>query len=99
MSIKVITPKTSRFESSDKVEVARKVPILSIFPEPRRLRQAGNKYIACCPLHEDNNPSMVIYLETNTWFCFSGCGGGDVIDFLMRLYNIDFREALERLQK
>ena len=34
-----------------------------------------------CPFHEDSNPSLKIYAETNTFNCF-GCGAtGDAIEF------------------
>ena len=37
-----------------------------------------------CPFHGDNDPSLKIYPETNTFNCF-GCGAaGDVIEFIER---------------
>lgn len=39
-----------------------------------------------CPFHADSSPSLHIYPD-GTWHCFGACGvGGDVIDFLARLY-------------
>ena len=35
------------------------------------LKPNKNKMV-CCPFHEDKNPSMQVYAETNTVFCFSG---------------------------
>lgn len=38
-----------------------------------------------CPFHEDVNPSMNVYLEDGTWFCF-GCGeSGDAVKFVKKL--------------
>ena len=35
-----------------------------------------------CPFHDDHNPSLKVYPETNTFHCF-GCGkSGDVIEFI-----------------
>ena len=37
-----------------------------------------------CPFHGDDDPSLKIYPETNTFNCF-GCGAaGDVIEFIER---------------
>jgi DNA primase len=37
-----------------------------------------------CPFHNDEDPSLKIYPETNTFNCF-GCGAaGDVIEFIER---------------
>jgi len=35
------------------------------------LKPNKNKMV-CCPFHEDKNPSMQVYAETNTVLCFSG---------------------------
>lgn len=51
--------------------------------------------MACCPFHDDKNPSMK--LNEDYFYCF-GCGAtGDVIDFTSRLYNLSPKEAAEKL--
>ncbi len=51
--------------------------------------------MACCPFHDDKNPSMK--LNEEYFYCF-GCGAtGDVIDFTARLYNLFPKEAAEKL--
>ena len=51
--------------------------------------------MACCPFHDDKNPSMKLNEE---YFCCFGCGAtGDVIDFTARLYNLSPKEAAEKL--
>ena len=51
--------------------------------------------MACCPFHDDKNPSMK--LNEEYFYCF-GCGAtGDVIDFAVRLYNLSPKEAAEKL--
>ena len=38
-------------------------------------------HLIACPFHEDKNPSLKVYSETNTFNCF-GCGAtGDAIEF------------------
>lgn len=51
-----------------------------------------------CPFHGgDDTPSLKIYNGSRGWHCF-GCGeGGDVIDFVRRLFNLDARAALAQL--
>ncbi|MDY3242397.1 MAG: LPD16 domain-containing protein, partial [Candidatus Limiplasma sp.] len=51
--------------------------------------------MACCPFHDDKNPSMK--LNEEYFYCF-GCGAtGDVIDLTARLYNQSPKEAAEKL--
>ena len=50
--------------------------------------------MACCPFHDDKNPSMKV---DQRFHCF-GCGAdGDVIDLTARLYNLAPKEAAEKL--
>ena len=50
--------------------------------------------MACCPFHEDKNPSMKV---DQRFHCF-GCGAdGDVIDFTAKLFDLSPKEAAEKL--
>jgi DNA primase len=54
-----------------------------------------------CPLpaHEDSVDSFTIYTETNTYFCF-GCGcGGDIVNFCGKMFDTNFKTALNILSK
>lgn len=51
----------------------------------------------CCPFHKEKTASLKIYPDGGGWHCF-GCGaGGSVIDFVMRLFDIPFAQAVVRL--
>ena len=52
----------------------------------------------CCPFHQgDRHPSLKLYDGGRGWHCF-GCGaGGDVIDFVRRLFGLSFPQAVTRL--
>ncbi len=50
-----------------------------------------------CPFHGEQDASFTIYSHNNTFYCF-GCGaGGDIIDFVRRFFNVDFKDALQRI--
>lgn len=51
-----------------------------------------------CPFHQgDHTASLKIYAGDRGWHCFGCNSGGSVIDFVMRLYDINFRQAVLRL--
>ncbi len=51
-----------------------------------------------CPFHKgDNHGSLKLYPGQKGWHCFGCQRGGSVIDFVMQLYGIDFRQACLRL--
>jgi hypothetical protein len=47
-------------------------------------RGAGRGKILC-PFHADSHPSLVVYLDQNSWYCYVCAVGGDVYDFVGRL--------------
>lgn len=63
------------------------------------LKRAGRNLKALCPFHSEKTPSMTIYPQTQSFYCF-GCGaGGDVINFIMRAENLEYPEAVRFLAK
>jgi len=61
------------------------------------LRPSGSHLTGRCPFHQDEHPSLVVYPESRSFYCF-GCGaGGDVIDFVRRAAGLSFVDTLERL--
>ncbi len=60
------------------------------------LKRAGSNLTGCCPFHSERTPSFTVFPEKN-FYCF-GCGaGGDVITFMMRIENLDYRQAIQQL--
>lgn len=55
------------------------------------------KGIGKCPFHDDVSPSFSVNEKENYWHCFSGCGGGSVIDFWMKMNEMDFGDAVKDL--
>ena len=62
-----------------------------------KLKRQGRNLAGLCPFHSEKTPSMVVYPDTQSFFCF-GCGaGGNVISFIMRIENLDYVEAVKFL--
>ena len=77
--------------------------VFEVVKQSVTVREAAEMYgievkrggMACCPFHDDKNPSMK--LNEDYFYCF-GCGAtGDVIDFTARLYDLAPKEAAEKL--
>lgn len=52
-----------------------------------------------CPFHEDDHPSMHVYSGDRGYYCYACGAGGDVIDFVQRLFGLDFNSACEKLDE
>jgi DNA primase len=60
------------------------------------LKRSGSRNVGTCPFHSDETPSFCVFPDGH-FKCF-GCGEhGDVIDFVQRFHNCDFKEALSIL--
>lgn len=65
-----------------------------------RHRPEGDYYIGCCPLHDDNTPSFVVYPNNDSQksqcLCFS-CHpeAMDIIDFVKELYGVSYTDAVQ----
>ena len=50
-----------------------------------------------CPFHKEKTASLKAYKDNKKFKCF-GCGSnGSVIDFVMQLYDLNFYQAIERI--
>lgn len=65
------------------------VDIYDIAKDYLELIPMNRGYKAVCPFHHDDKPSLILYTDTNTYYCFGiGCGlYGDAVDLFMRLEN------------
>lgn len=61
------------------------------------LQRSGANLKGLCPFHSEKSPSFTVYTGDGHYYCF-GCGaGGDVITFVMKMENLDYRAALDFL--
>jgi hypothetical protein len=75
-------------------KVKRQITVEELVSQYVELNGSG---VGKCPFHDDNNPSFSLNAKENYWNCFSGCGGGSVIDFWMMMNNINFKDAVKDL--
>lgn len=61
------------------------------------VKRAGRTYKACCPFHQEKTPSFTVNPDKGFFYCFGCQAGGDVFEFLMRIENLSFNEAVRRL--
>jgi len=69
--------------------------IVRIVGEYVTLRKAGaQNFIGLCPFHQEKTPSMSVHASRQFFHCF-GCGAsGDVFNFVQKVENITFPEAM-----
>lgn len=78
-------------------EIKSRCNIVDVVGRTVNLKKTGSNHKGLCPFHSEKTPSFVVSEDKQIFTCF-GCGAtGDVIEFVKRLNNLDFREATERM--
>ncbi|MBR3132912.1 MAG: DNA primase [Clostridia bacterium] len=61
------------------------------------LKRSGRNFFGLCPFHKEKSPSFSVSPDKQIFHCF-GCGvGGNVIHFVSKIENLDFRDTIEFL--
>lgn len=78
-------------------ELVARCDIYDIVSRYVSLKKSGSNYFGVCPFHSEKTPSFSVNREKQIYHCF-GCGaGGGVINFIMRIENFTFIEAVRFL--
>lgn len=75
----------------DQLKRAKAVPIMSLVNSEVRMNKIN------CLFHDDSSASLHIYPDTNTFHCFGCKAGSSTIDFMMKMNNCTFKEAISYL--
>lgn len=90
-------PKDENRITDHMITQAKEVPLAMLYSF-EQIRPGTARYSACCPFHIDKNPSFVVY-PNNTFYCFSCHSGGDSIEFIKKLHDMNFIEAVKFILK
>ncbi|MEG1535902.1 MAG: DNA primase [Clostridia bacterium] len=85
-------------EFSDWLEQLKaKINIADIIGEYVSIEQKGSRKWACCPFHHEKTPSFCINEDRQSYYCFGCHVGGDAINFVMAIENLEFMDAVKLL--
>ena len=78
-------------------DVKSRCDIVSTISQYMSVKPSGSNYKGLCPFHGEKTPSFYVNTSKQIYKCF-GCGeGGDVINFVMKMENLDFIDAVKLL--
>ena len=74
-----------------------RVDIVSLVSKYVHLTKKGGNHFGLCPFHNEKTASFSVNGEKQIFHCF-GCGvGGGAVQFLMKMENLEFRDAVAQL--
>ena len=79
-------------------EIKSKTDIVDYISSKQKLNKRSDKYYGMCPIC-NKTQSFVVYPQTKSFYCFACNFGGDVINYVMKTENTDYRTAAEKLAK
>lgn len=79
-------------------DLKNNVDLVKFIGQYTQLKKSGRIYQGICVLHPDSDtPSLTVYPDTQSYYCFGCKSGGSIIEFVKAHYNYDFHEALNFL--
>lgn len=87
------------YDSPDmiKEQIRQATDIVKLVDQYVRLTPKGRGFVGLCPWHDDSSPSLQVNPQRQTFACWVCDLRGDIFSFMMKMHNVDFREALEML--
>ncbi|MDQ4096143.1 MAG: CHC2 zinc finger domain-containing protein, partial [Actinomycetota bacterium] len=88
----------AKIRDQDIDELRERANIVDVISSYSRLkRSGGHTFKGLCPFHSEKTPSFTVDSAKGLWHCF-GCGeGGNVYQFVQKVENLPFPEAVEWL--
>ena len=78
-------------------EIRNNNNIVDVISQYVVLKKKGRNYFGLCPFHNEKSPSFSVSQEKQIFNCFGCHTGGDVIRFISKIENTDFKDAIEIL--
>ncbi|GMO22703.1 MAG: DNA primase [Termitinemataceae bacterium] len=80
-------------------EIQNRADIVSVVSEYVRLEQRGVNYWGLCPFHNEKTPSFSVNPDRKSYYCFGCHEGGGIFNFIMKIENLNYPQALILLAK
>ena len=78
-------------------EIISRNDIVDVISQYVTLKRSGRNFLGLCPFHKEKTPSFSVSPDKQIFHCF-GCGvGGNVVHFVSKIENLNFKECLEML--
>lgn len=78
-------------------ELRARLPVSQVVGRHVSLKKRGREFVGLSPFNKEKSPSFTVNDQKGFYHCFSSGEHGDIFTFTMKMENLGFREAVERL--
>lgn len=78
-------------------DLLQRLDIVDVVSARLPLKKTGKNYSACCPFHDEKNPSFTVSADKQLYYCFGCHAGGNALNFVMHYDHLEFPQAVEVL--
>lgn len=78
-------------------EIIERNDVVDVVSDYVKIKRRGKDYFGLCPFHREKTPSFSVVPSKQIYYCF-GCGkGGNVINFISSIENVEYIDAIKML--
>ena len=78
-------------------EIKLRIKVSQVVSKSVKLKKRGKEYVGLSPFSNEKTPSFTVNDEKGFYHCFSSAEHGNIFDFLMKVKNYKFGEAVRAL--
>ena len=78
-------------------EIKLRLKVSTVVSKAVNLKKRGKEYVGLSPFKNEKTPSFTVNDEKGFYHCFSSGEHGNIFDFLMKINNYKFGEAVKKL--
>ena len=78
-------------------EIKLRLKVSQVVSKTVKLKKRGKEFIGLSPFSNEKTPSFTVNDEKGFYHCFSSSEHGNIFDFLMKVKNYKFGEAVREL--
>ena len=78
-------------------ELCERVDLVDYIAQSYDLKKSGAELVTLCPMHREKTPSLKVYPQEQTWYCYGCHRGGNIISWLMLVEHLTYSEAVDKI--
>lgn len=80
-------------------DLCSRIDLVDYVSQDYDLKQSGTELVMLCPIHREKTPSLKIYPNEQTWYCYGCHKGGNIITWMILVEHLTYNQAIDKICK